>query len=590
MSLAIRAVQASNNGAGGTTIRMYKPTGTDNGDVLVMGLTLRGGTGTTITTPTGWTDMSLTTTISTTLKQCFYWKLAAAEPSYWDVTITSSQASGVVVALVEGAITLPTGNWRSVYANAGAMAEVFGPQNWTLTPNVAGIILNFVSAAYETSLASPPRTLANPTAITLSGTASSPGVYLPDSSKFYCATSGKKIDIINTTTNAVTSVTLGTQQGYYNIMAPNGSYFYTNDYGSPPKVYRLKTADNTLTSISMGTNSQAFHGWTMSHDGAYIYVCLYIAGHSTLAVISTATFTVTQTITVGTDPYGVVATPDGNWVYVWNQTDNTISKISTSSWTVVATIATTITPGVSNIYWASTPDSTKVVFVTTATRTGIIIDVSTNSVTQTPALGVSSSSQPYTLLMSPDSTYAYIGDYPTQATSITRLNIAANTVSLCAPASGTRLFTQNIIVNSLAPDGSVLYVTANGPIAFIRTSDFTSLGVLSGLGVNVTLSTISLAPSGLFGYVFSNTGLAYQWSPTGLGTSAYTDQVTATNTGQGSAGTMTELSTQDDPTGANGVGNYAQLAQINNAAFSIMASLFISWFIRPPKTQVVVAG
>ena len=99
MSLAIRAVQASNNGAGGTTIRMYKPTGTDNGDVLVMGLTLRGGTGTTITTPTGWTDMSLTTTISTTLKQCFYWKLAAAEPSYWDVTITSSQASGVVVAL-----------------------------------------------------------------------------------------------------------------------------------------------------------------------------------------------------------------------------------------------------------------------------------------------------------------------------------------------------------------------------------------------------------------------------------------------------------------------------------------------------------
>ena len=56
MSIALRSGLAGNNGTGGASITLTKPTGVVDGDVMVMGLTVRGGTGTSITPPTpSWT-------------------------------------------------------------------------------------------------------------------------------------------------------------------------------------------------------------------------------------------------------------------------------------------------------------------------------------------------------------------------------------------------------------------------------------------------------------------------------------------------------------------------------------------------------
>ena len=45
---------------------------------------------------------------------------------------------------------------------------------------------------------------------------------------------------------------------------------------------------------------------------------LRIRYDNTVSVINTATNTVSATITVGTDPYGVSVSPDGSKVYVAN--------------------------------------------------------------------------------------------------------------------------------------------------------------------------------------------------------------------------------------------------------------------------------
>ena len=71
-----------------------------------------------------------------------------------------------------------------------------------------------------------------------------------------------------------------------------------------------------------------------------------------VSVISTATNTVTATITVGSDPYGVAVTPDGAYAYVTNANGNTVSVISTSSNTVTATV----TVGSNPFGVAVTPD------------------------------------------------------------------------------------------------------------------------------------------------------------------------------------------------------------------------------------------
>ena len=57
-----------------------------------------------------------------------------------------------------------------------------------------------------------------------------------------------------------------------------------------------------------------------------------------VSVIDPATTTVTTTIPVGNNPFGVAVTPDGATTYVTNAGDNTVSVIDTASNTITATI------------------------------------------------------------------------------------------------------------------------------------------------------------------------------------------------------------------------------------------------------------
>ena len=54
-------------------------------------------------------------------------------------------------------------------------------------------------------------------------------------------------------------------------------------------------------------------------------------GSGTVSVIQISTNTVTATVTVGTDPYGVAITPDGNYAYVTNYGSDTVSVIQINS-------------------------------------------------------------------------------------------------------------------------------------------------------------------------------------------------------------------------------------------------------------------
>jgi YVTN family beta-propeller protein len=57
-----------------------------------------------------------------------------------------------------------------------------------------------------------------------------------------------------------------------------------------------------------------------------------------VSAIATATNTVTATIPVGSEPFGVAVTPDGCKVYVANGAYNDVSVIATATNTVTAAI------------------------------------------------------------------------------------------------------------------------------------------------------------------------------------------------------------------------------------------------------------
>ena len=69
---------------------------------------------------------------------------------------------------------------------------------------------------------------------------------------------------------------------------------------------------------------------------SYAYVTNW--GYDRVWVISTATNTVTATVTVGGYPRGVAVTPNGAYAYVTNEVSDSVSVISTATNTVTATV------------------------------------------------------------------------------------------------------------------------------------------------------------------------------------------------------------------------------------------------------------
>lgn len=120
MAIGFRSALGSNNGGGGTTIVMTVPSGVVDGDIMLMNVTVRGGTGTTITDPAGWTLLGAQVNSTTVLAQKIYWRVANNEPASYTVTITSNKASGTIIALTGADSTAPVAAQFGGQANASS--------------------------------------------------------------------------------------------------------------------------------------------------------------------------------------------------------------------------------------------------------------------------------------------------------------------------------------------------------------------------------------------------------------------------------------------------------------------------------------
>src|ERR1035437_10056773 len=102
----------------------------------------------------------------------------------------------------------------------------------------------------------------------------------------------------------------------------------------------------------------------------------YIANNTdgTVSVINVSTGSVSTTITVGSHPFGVSVSHDGNKVYITNINDATVSVINTSNNTVSATIPVGVGPqGI-----AVSPDGSKVYVSNIGTNTVSVINTASN--------------------------------------------------------------------------------------------------------------------------------------------------------------------------------------------------------------------
>ena len=177
-----------------------------------------------------------------------------------------------------------------------------------------------------------------------------------------------------------------------------------------------------VATIAVGTYPCAV---AVSPNSARAYVANLDSG---LAVINTATNTVTDTIPVGHYPCAVAVSTDGTHLYVTNQNDHTVSVIDT---TTPATVTATIPVGDFPDTVAVSPDGTHLYVTNRFDATLSVIDINPssptyNNVTATIPVG----DFPVAVAVSPNGTHAYVtnGD-----NMVSVINTASNTVTNSIP-------------------------------------------------------------------------------------------------------------------------------------------------------------
>jgi YVTN family beta-propeller protein len=168
------------------------------------------------------------------------------------------------------------------------------------------------------------------------------------------------------------------------------------------------TGDVTLGTVAPVTSQNPYPtGLSVSPDGKTVYVAN--AQANTIALIDTASHSVTGTIPVGTAPYTTIASPTTKYVWVSNWGSATLSVVDPTTKAVVATVpvgnhpsAMTATPN--GMLYVSDSNSDAVSIVNMQTMS----EVRRLSVVPLPDAPLSSS--PQGLAVSPDGRRLYVAD------------------------------------------------------------------------------------------------------------------------------------------------------------------------------------
>ena len=190
-------------------------------------------------------------------------------------------------------------------------------------------------------------------------------------------------------------------------------------------VVDISTSTSVVThTINVGDNPKRV---VVSPNGEYVYVTNF--GDASVSVIDTVTKLVTDTITVGGNPIGIDITPDGSEVYVANNGSQDVSVIDTS---------THITTGIGVTFldaWDIVVSPNGVdVYVLQASWANTTSVLSTVTKTVTDSIGPFSDN-PQCIAITNNGEKAYVTNFTESKVIV--IDTATNTIALVTPTLGS---------------------------------------------------------------------------------------------------------------------------------------------------------
>lgn len=212
---------------------------------------------------------------------------------------------------------------------------------------------------------------------------------------------------------------------------------------------------------------------------------------NTVSVINILDNTVVANIQVGSVPYEIAFTPDGNRAYVTNALSNSVSVIDVLS----ATVSATIPVGTSPIGIAINPDGTRAYVVSQIGYIWIIDTNPSDSATynQVVATVGSVGNTPTNLAITPDGKKVYV--VVSYSDQVSVIDTTTNTVIATIGDVGS-----NPQAVAITPDGTHAYVTSYGS-GFVSVIDTSTNSVITTIGIGGSPMLIAITPDGTRAYV-----------------------------------------------------------------------------------------
>ena len=244
----------------------------------------------------------------------------------------------------------------------------------------------------------------------------------------------------------------------------------------------ITTYPNTVkNSISVGEGP-----WDLvvTPNGNYVYITNYL--DNSVSVIQTSDNTVINTISVGNAPKGIEVTPDGSYIYVANSIDSTVSVISTLNNTILKTINLEEPAA----YISITPDGSYA-YIAPGTADGdfSVIQISDNTVIKTILFNDWSTG----ITVTPNGNHVYATKWDPLG-RVYVIQTSDNTISDIISVEG---YPTGIDVTS---DGNYVYVvtTGNNSVSVIQTSDN---NVIESISVGYYPENLTISSDGSHIYV-----------------------------------------------------------------------------------------
>lgn len=259
-------------------------------------------------------------------------------------------------------------------------------------------------------------------------------------------------------------------------------YLYEWEYYVPPEEPQEEGIFEVIATISVGENPDIP---ALSQNEDYLYVVNQT--ERTISVISTASNSVVSTLQTGYWPMNPVLSPDGDFIWVPVKNNSRIDIISTATNTVVDSIVLAHSIGNRIDEVAFSPDGTVAFTVASDTKNGTFIEVDTREVLKTIDIG----DYPNSVVADKNNEYFFVQDYIADqiiVVSIEDQDIYKIITTANAPEKPT-----------LTPDGTQLYIPTKGYDSgndIVQVIDISTLSISSAISVESNPQTCSFTSDG----------------------------------------------------------------------------------------------